>query len=425
MAKKAKPQFMTDLKVNFVSLVDRGANKRKFAIFKSAEAETIEIDENGNSGKESSVVVKTTDKKPVEKYGELEVIIANPPTSFGEALAAQEAQQKLEISRYTMDEYFYLLRCVLKSIAMSPSIPNKKSAIEKTIDEFRVATTKLFDGLPVAKQAELFNKEGENMATTNGSASADGAVTEVSKATGSKSAGDSDISQNGQPDAQSRTSQSDDVEGVTAAAKKKAEMKKQVETEIEKAKKQLEDEEKAYAKKKEEMKKSLESLEVKKTEIEKADMEVKGDGVSTNGVEGTTAPDHKVDAGDVKVTKSAAELGAENPKIDSPAPAKQDVALSGDQISGIVETFRKQIEVTLEGKLGAMKDMVMKEVGTLIEEKVSSVEKQVTSIQKMGGLSNALDFDNESERGRSEVSKSEDKEWSGAMDGFGSIRRSK
>lgn len=454
MASKSPKAFMTDTDVKIVSLVDKAANKKRFVIFKAADG-----------GPEEDAVIVATEKAaaapaatPVEK----DCCLFEGPTSFAAAIAAQEAAEALETSRFEMEEYFYTLRCVLKTIVNSPTVADKKSALKRAIDEFGTATTALFAKVPVAKQAELFS-EGNPMTTPSAPAPA-AKPTSVAKAGGS---GMSDIADGGQPDGQNRNYTPEAIEQIAKAKQRKEAAEREA---VELAAKDKEDDD-AFMKKKAEMKKAEDDYAAKKSERDKKKKEleksaaeaaaiVKGDGISDNGPVQT--PDHSLQGGGAQVEKAAAAaaeaakspvqkdnlgaLGVTNPTTFQSDPQRLGVGSMPDNTPGApVENFHSRYGVELDGSLGAREQMfftsvmkgvekiidakldaVQKAVASEVEKKIAPIEKsqkELTQVSKMAGLSNAMDFDTSSERERVGVEKSEDKEWAGALDGFGSMRR--
>lgn len=409
---------MEEMDVNFVSLVDKASNKRKFAIFKSEDSVPI---------KEGDVVVDEVAESGVAKdYGYDQPMLApmygaELGTSFSGAVAAIETQEQLMESKGQLDEYFCILKCVLRGIVADDQVKDKASAMKKAIDEFKSATVGLFKGLPVAKQAEIIDGKGgvgRKGKVTKIAAPASGTV---AKAAASGKAAEGGVSQNPQPEGQNRPSGYDTkVDGV---GKGKKMTKSEIEAEIQKKKdekKMMEDEMKAKMKKAEDEEAAL-LAELQKAGTDQ-DAGTGRDTVASNGAEGTVAK-----AGEANQSL----VGASNPTV-VPAVAAQvgKVNEANGDISAMFESFKKHIDVALDGKLGSMTELLQKqksEILTEVEKKLAGVQKDVTGLRKTAGLSNAgvPDFDTEAERGRDVVNKSEEGEWSKVTDGFGGLKRSK
>lgn len=402
-----KPKWMMeDLEVSFVSLVNKGANKQRFAIYKS-DASTENVSKDGCC---------SVDEYP-QPYAPL------MPSSFADAVSAKETEESLKEAKESLDEYFWILKCVMNGIVTDMNISNKTVAMKKAIDEFKSATVDLFKQMSVQKQAEIKLGGGDMGIENNTAPSADTTVpTGVSK--GAAAGG---VSQEPQPPANNRPSGGPDkVEGVTMANGKKM-TKAEAIAEIEK-KKQSQAEWAAEQKKKEEaMKKEAIELAELEQAIAKAGAEATTgrDGIASNGAEGTVAPTH----GSSVQKDGVADVGAANPAATPSQALRQDVSLEGS-IGPVVESFKKHFDVSLNGILGTMTDLLKAqklEVEKMINDKVGTIQGQVTTLRKSSGLSNSgdLDFDTESEKKRDEVAKGDDKEWGNVLDGFGSFRRAK
>lgn len=276
------------------------------------------------------------------------------------------------------------------------------------------------------------------------------AVDKSKAATGTQKEGG--VSQNGEPAAQNRQGDQTNVAGIS---KKKNAMKKKMTAEaLEKAKSKLAELEKAGAHKdalkKAEFDEAFEEVSMlteELAELEKAvgdrsegapstNLDVtssNGDaataGQTNNGATGDTSgavaknADGTPVAKDVAGTEDPTKASAQNQNV------KHDVSLAG-QIGPIVEEFKKVMEVTLDGKIGGMTDLIkgLETKVSGLEAKVAKSEQvadKVTKAMHMGGLSNSLDSDFEesedTKKKRDEVNKSETDVWKTATDSFGGL----
>lgn len=441
----APTAFMQEVDVQFISLVDKGANKQRFAIYKASDDEG-----SGENKEEVSMKVKKdcagdVMSQPLSPYG--------AGSSFKGALAAMEAHENLVKSRNLLEEYFFLLKMVLKGVLDDESVKDKSAGIKKAIEEFKQSTVVLFDEMPIEKASEMLtdSKGGESMKVQKDSASAstptaDGAGTSaaaqnsggvaVAKAADNASA-------NGPQDGKNRPSGQDPaVEGIGKKAKKAGLAKEDVELLLAGKKSSMaqmtEQQDDAKKKKKEILAKEVAELEevLKAWGDGSAEAPASGrDQVSSNAPDGTTAQAHPSAAAaeatgvnKSKVTKDAlGEIGATNPEVIPAVTAKVGgVDESDGGISKQFESFKKLIEVGLDGALGPVKELLKQQADAIAElkKKVDQTEGTVASVTKMAGLSNAdiHDWDNAHETRRGEVQKTEEHEWSGAIDAFGGLR---
>lgn len=416
---KKPKHFMEDMEVEFVSLVDKAANKQKFKIYK-ADDQT----ENKGAG------VQKNHYGVDEAQGAV-AYLAPMITSFKDALSAKETSENLERSKMMLDEYFWILKCVLKSVVADVEVTNKVAGMKKAIDEFKLATVDLFEQVPVEKQAQIFGIEEGGSDMNRNVNSAAPTTDAIAKAAGSKGgAAEGGASQNAQAEGQNRpTGNPDKIDGVTAAGGKKM-TKAELETEVQK-KKQMMDEKKKKID--EEMKKAAEELAALEIEVAKAGTDQNAssgrDTVASNGAEGTVAPDHAVAGVQKFEGANAAAIGAVNPPATPSQALRQEVSLEGG-IGAVVESFKKQIDVSLQGVMGSVTELLKQQeekLKTMIDQRVGGVEKNVTSLRKTAGISNAgiPDFDTSTEKERATVEKGEDGEWSKALDGFGGFRKAK
>jgi len=418
---KVPKAFMRDLQVDFVSLVNKGANKQRFAIYKSAEGIAVEA-------KEAIAKAAETVKVPVNKYGEMEVFYddyGNPipiGSSFKEVLQARDTQAQIDQSRWAMEDYFHILKCVLRGVVQDTTQVDKSAAMKKAIDEFKSATVTLFKGLPVEKAAELLNVGGEGMRNSGNQSNA-AAPSEVNKANGSGGSV-AGISSNPQSEAQNRTSDAQPVVGITkeeAVKLNKAdatEMLKKVQSDIEKAG---------------EVAKILQ--EVLKTGTDQ-DLGTGRDTVASNGATGTVAPDHAASAAATtpateNVNKAAgsandAAIGADASATPGPGPAKSGEVNMMGQIQKMFETFATTMTVAMDGKISGAVALLKEDVNKAIESKLNPLAANVQKLEKSAGLSNSdpFDFDTEGEKKRLTVTKSDDQEWAKVTGNLGSLSRS-
>lgn len=418
-----KPQaFMKDLKVDFVSLVDKGANKKRFAMFKSVQG-----------------------KNKDQKKEEVKKMPFAMGSSFSDALVAIETEEEMEKSRDLMEEYFFILKTVMRGVLEDDTIENKTSGLKKAITEFRDATTELFTDLTIQKASEILGIGGNDMSKIN-------TATQVVEKKGSMAGGG--FSSNGVPEAKNRKGDQIDVDGVSKKKLRKAELEKLIKNEN----LEMETVLKGGISSKESrdlMKNGMalvEGWEVELVEIEKAvgdrTEEAPSTGINTvaEGVTDETQPQTAafnevagVAKAETVIEKTETETEAveesapagepvEKAIGDAPKPtpsvaAKHNVSLDGEAISGMVEKFKKTMEVALDGKLGSMKDLLKTEMEAVIDEKLSGIQKDVSAVTKMAGVSNGvdIDFDNEAEQNRDKIVKEDDALWASELDGFGSL----
>lgn len=154
---------MKDVDVKYVSLVSKAANKQKFQIFKSEDADEPVATENNNEletdEQQQAVGLLQTIKKffqgDLEKSGE--VASANkaddeedtPPT-FGQAIQMQEARSQMWRSFDTMESVFWQL---LRSKA-----DNKRELLTSSLAEF---TTKVLEGFDKLNKTPISKEDGE------------------------------------------------------------------------------------------------------------------------------------------------------------------------------------------------------------------------------------------------------------------------
>lgn len=409
--------FMEDLEVDFISLVDKGANKKKFKIYKRAEGPR----EEGVGSVQQQPLTKNGEH--MDHYGSTAMGYGS---SFKGALEAIATQEQLYESKCTLDEYFFLLKMVLQGILNDESKPNKSAEIKKSIEEFKVATLGLFDGLSVQKQAELLGMDGLNEgSTTNaggnagtseggegmsqqqaGTASTAQAGDAVAKAAGASGGGEAGTSSNKQPDGSNRPSGDNAaVEGIGKGKKDPKMMKAEIEQALKEGK---------SAEYLAEMLKAI-------GDGSEGAPATGRDGVSSNGKEATTAPDHVAKEAGAAAAQPAAAAPVKKDDVGTDAQAQHTPPMGGDvslegKLGALLDKFEQKIEVTLEGKLGAVSELV-KGLG----DRVGKIE----SVAKMAGVSNADSFDfSVNEKNRNEVAKSEDAEWGKNLDSTGGFRKS-
>ncbi|GAB1376881.1 hypothetical protein MASR1M48_17330 [Lactococcus petauri] len=427
--------FMRNLEVDFLSLVDKGANKQRFEIFKAADAASAIVEKG----------CKTTAKEKADgvkkDYDDMPMIGYGMGSSFKGAMQAIETTEQLTENQYKMDEAFCVLKCVMKGVLDDESMQNKSAGLKSAIEEFKTYVVQLFDGLPVQKASELLNIGGDMSKKVEGAGASD---VEKGKTTKGSANG---VSQNGDQGADNRRGDTMTVDGVS---KKKFGMKKSILTEaLEKAKAKMNEAKKGGfpkdAMKKAELDEAIEEVAIIEEELELLEKAVGDrsegapatglDTVSGNGDAASAGQDNNGGTGDTSgaVAKSDAVkkdvAGIETPDISSAQNqnVKHDVTLEG-QVGGIVEQFKKTMEVSLEGVVGTMTNLLkgVEEKVSKLEEKVNKSETVVKSALSMGGLSNSLDADFEEsaevKKRREEVSKSEKDVWGGSTDGFGSLK---
>ncbi|WP_368490835.1 hypothetical protein [Clostridium sp. BJN0013] len=139
---------MTDMDINFISLVKKGANKQKIQIYKSDDY-MPETNDSNDEVKGFFNVVKSffTGKNIVQKADK-----PKPPTDFAGAIAAQDVSDNLDNARWT-------LRTVMYNILADDTITDKKSQIGTQIDSFKNYVLNQLDQVGIKKCADQLKGE--------------------------------------------------------------------------------------------------------------------------------------------------------------------------------------------------------------------------------------------------------------------------
>lgn len=445
---KVTPKAMMDeLDVDFISLVKQGANKQPFKMFKSNEKTNVE-------------------KNPL-------MDIAQAPSigsSFTGAMEAINTAEKLEESRNTLEESFFVLKMVIKGVLEDNEVTDKSKGLKKAAGEFADFVGKLFDGISVQKASEMLNME-DSMKVKK---------TEDGNSEVEKAGKDGGVSSNGQPDGKNRKSPDTKVKGVS-----KNGMQKMLESAIVKTTEEIEGlMAEDFTGNADKIAKAEKNMEALQTELEKAvgdrtegSPTTGEDTVTKNGNDANTKETHddsetadntgdtsgavakkkgdeeedgkgkpfggkkappfkKKDDKEVKKEDEASEsenkdgveknttVGSTNPDTSS----AQDVAgkvgnvneKNGNLTLGAFEKFMQTFKVSLDGKISAQSDLI-KNQGEKIE-RLERGHRKVDSLTKMAGLSNAQDLDFTISEEKVATQKSEDTEWSQATSGNGSLK---
>ncbi|MEE8150630.1 MAG: hypothetical protein V3T43_02800 [Nitrosomonadaceae bacterium] len=444
-----KPTAMMDeLDVDFVSLVKQGANKQKFAMFKS----------DGSPEDEAK-------KKELEKNCAIDVCYSGSlGSSFSGAMEAIDTAEKLEESRDSIEESFFVLKMVIKGILDDNEITDKAKALKKAAGEFAGFVGDLFNNISVEKAAEILNLE-EEMGTATAT------TTEVSKA-----GKDGGTSSNGQPEGKNRKAPNTKVKGISkqvtmlksAIAKATADVEglmatdfvgnqdkitkaneniEALETQLEEVEKAVGDrtdgapatgedtvvkngDEAALGETHQDLATATDTGDVSGAVAKKKDEDKDGKGKKGEPFGGKKAPPFVKKEGEeeeVPVVKDT--VGLETPTVESSQDVTGGVASVNEETGALnmqsFTSFMNKFEVSLDGKIKAQSDLI-KEQGEKIEklEKGSKAgTKRVDSLTKMAGLSNAqdLDFTVDTEE-KVATQKSDDSEWSQVTSGNGSFK---
>lgn len=141
------PGELRDVDVQFISLVDKGANGRQFKIFKSAEAPEPSDDHEIRSFFE---LIKRFFKGESAEKAESE--------SSGEALMSFSALIGQREMRQDLDEARWLLRDVMEAILRSEAV-NKAELVAKAIDEFKAYVVDRIQRIGIAKALKEISVE--------------------------------------------------------------------------------------------------------------------------------------------------------------------------------------------------------------------------------------------------------------------------
>lgn len=152
---------MTDMDINFISLVKKGANKQKIQIYKSDDYKEPETKSSDDEVKGFFNVVKSffSGKSAIQKSDN-----PKPPTDFAGAIAAQDVSDNLDNARWT-------LRTVMYNILADDTITDKKTQIGMQIDAFKDYVLNQLDQVGIKKCAdqlkgEPIEKAGKKIAAT-------------------------------------------------------------------------------------------------------------------------------------------------------------------------------------------------------------------------------------------------------------------
>ncbi len=350
--------MMKDLTVNFVSLVDKAANKTRFAIFKSADGEPVSEESAIEKAAEAAKATAVNKNWGDDAFWFSQNYGVPVGASFSDVMNAVTAQQELEKNRWIMEDYFFILRNVLKGIVCDPNQANKAAAIKKATDEFTSATIVLFKTLTVEKAAGMFNDGSPEMKV-------EGQTPSANAATGATA----DVGAADQP----------------------------VTTEVQKSEEEIKAE-------RETIERDIASLTAK-LQDPALQFATGRDGVASNGADGVTAqvaPAADANAPIAEVAKADGEVASE-------APAASPLEEIQKSMTAMLEKFGADLIVTVDSRINAAVEVMKQEVTT----KVTTVEKSMEQIKSAPGVSNAnLDFA-ESEAKRQEVKKGDDSSWAG------------
>lgn len=152
---------MTNMDINFISLVKKGANKQKIQIYKSDDYQEPKTNSADDEVKGFFNVMKSfflVNKKEIQKGDK-----PNPPTDFTGAIAAQDVSDNLDNARWT-------LRTVMYNILADDTIADKKAQIGIQIDAFKSYVLNQLDQVGIKKcaeqlKAEPIEKSGKKIAT--------------------------------------------------------------------------------------------------------------------------------------------------------------------------------------------------------------------------------------------------------------------
>lgn len=140
---------MTNMDINFISLVKKGANKQKIQIYKSDDYEEPETQTESEELKGFFNVLKsffTGNKTNITKSDK------KPPVDFSSAVAVQALDNNLDNARWT-------LRTVINNILLDETITDKKAQIGVQIDAYKDFVLAELDRVGIKKFAEEFQAE--------------------------------------------------------------------------------------------------------------------------------------------------------------------------------------------------------------------------------------------------------------------------
>lgn len=178
MSKSVKyiPGEMTEVDVNFLSLVRKGANGQRVQIYKADDAEP-ESDEAAEpeTEKESSLYqalksffIKSDAVTPAKS--------PKRPTSFADAIAVSDIMDGMWRVNDTLRE-------IMRNIIGDENVTNKKTALEQAIDDYSAYMKKKISAAGIAKSADFIaaepvEKAGRVLSSKNAAAIRD-AITAV------------------------------------------------------------------------------------------------------------------------------------------------------------------------------------------------------------------------------------------------------
>lgn len=137
---------MTNVDIDFISLVNKGANKQKINIYKSDDFEEPETDSNNDEVAGFFNVMKSyfLGNKTIGKAEEQATV-----TSFADRMAASDITENMWRVNDT-------LRATLREIINSKDIKDKQASMSKAVDEFAAYMKSKIKEVKVQKSANYF-----------------------------------------------------------------------------------------------------------------------------------------------------------------------------------------------------------------------------------------------------------------------------
>lgn len=151
MSKPDTPGELRNVDVQFVSLVDKAANRRTFKVFKSADwNEDGESDPQPDQlrGLWQTLKAFFTGQKPVQKAD-------SPPASLASVILAQTTEGDLDEARWALSD---MMRQILEGDA-----PDKAARIGQAIDEYKQYVLNRLASVGVVKAREEVAKIGKKV----------------------------------------------------------------------------------------------------------------------------------------------------------------------------------------------------------------------------------------------------------------------
>lgn len=125
------PQRLTDIRINRVSLVDKGANGRVLAVLKQESPMTDPAPGAPTADAPAGVIAW------LRKQLGLEVTVAKGPRTFSEIVAGQELQDALRDNWYTLEDALWSAIYATDADGQAVSMEGKQALVAQNLDEFK------------------------------------------------------------------------------------------------------------------------------------------------------------------------------------------------------------------------------------------------------------------------------------------------